>query len=164
MHIQNIHEKMKKIKGISFAGTMVDVLVQIGQTSVNIETINKIIVLIQDLQVSIKAEIQTSHQENVEDGEQSVATLQTLSESITVEEGNIQVFTEELALVNTSIANHEAKIKDLEGQIAKNNERLESTKENWIERSANFEKAIERLKKDLEVLEMAIGYLNSQNY
>jgi len=155
---------MKKIKGISFAGTMVDVLVQIGQTSVNIETINKIIVLIQDLQVSIKAEIQTSHQENVEDGEQSVATLQTLSESITVEEGNIQVFTEELALVNTSIASHEAKIKDLEGQIAKNNERLESTKENWIERSANFEKAIERLKKDLEVLEMAIGYLNSQNY
>lgn len=102
-HLTKIHNSLKKVNDVTFAGTMINVLVEVAQQSVNLETINKIIVLIQDLQKNILLEIDSSKKANEEDKAQSASLIEELNKNIDQEKDNIAKWSAKLSEVNSKI-------------------------------------------------------------
>jgi len=161
-HILKINEKLKRM---SLTGTVVPflkALVEMTQDGINWQAIDQIIQLIDDLRESIRAELATSISEDNADASYSAQLLESLHNSIESSRSSIQANSALLQSVRDNLVTLRQNLSDFQSSLQTNTNNLNALNSAWEATSSNFNAAIDRLQRDIQVLGDALAFLAAQ--
>mmetsp|Transcript_34432 Transcript_34432/g.31125 ORF Transcript_34432/g.31125 Transcript_34432/m.31125 type:complete len:328 (+) Transcript_34432:676-1659(+) len=140
-----------------------EILVEVAESGVNLELVEKIIEMIRNLRFTLEAEIESSKTANIEDGKQSEALITAQTNIVTTQTDIINSLENQLEELGKEL-------EILIGKIDTTDKKL-TTKENdlirirlaWDTTSMNYHQVIDRIRKDIIVLEYVLRCLLSDD-